>query len=342
MFAFRRLPRPGPPPLTATIELQGRVATSGTRALQLLFDAPGLWRDWRALGMVGAERLARAPYYGLGNTALDDSAEAANGDVLFYRYRLIRTTALGMVQRRIRGPLRAVGGLQWRHYRAHALEGGTTRLAEDIAAGTVADDTGSTDNFELRGGLVYDTRNEEGSPSRGVFLEYIAAHGLHQLGGDFDYSRWMASARGFLPVGVFTTLAMRAQIERAHGRLPFFTTYERLTTWRPEDGFGGGTTLRANLPGRWLAPNRALVSLDLRFRKFDIPLPRSPMRIWLLAYTDAGLVWLNGESPSTHNLQGGAGVGARLQYAKSGMLGLDLGYSRDSRFEFATAFQFAY
>ncbi len=341
VIARRRTPRPGPSPLTASMELQGKISTSGTRGITALFDAPGYWPRWRLLVMGSAERTTRAPYYGLGNVFIDDSAETANGDLLFYRYRLVRTTVLAAAQRRVSGPVRALAGLQWRHYRAQPLAGGATRLGEDITAGVVGD-TGSTDNLELRAGLLYDTRDEEGSPSRGVYLEAVGAHGLGGLGDFSDYSRWMVGARGFLPLGELTTLAGRVQYEFANGRIPFFVMYERLTSWRPEDGFGGSLTLRANLPGRWLAPNRALTSVDLRYRKIDIPFPRSPVRLWLLAFADGGLVWLDGERPSTHNLQGGAGVGVRAQYSKSGMFGIDLGYSRDSKFEFATAFQFAY
>jgi outer membrane protein assembly factor BamA len=340
VLAWRRPPRVGPEPFTATLELQGRLSTSGTRSLAALYDAPGLYRNWRILAMGSATRATRAPYYGIGNTSINDSAEAANGDTLYNRYRLLRSTLHGAVQRKLGGNFRAYGALQWRHFAARPNEG-TTRLGEDLAGGVVAD-SGSSDNLELRIGLLYDTRDEEETPQRGIFLEAVGSRGLRALGGDYAHGRAMLGARGFVPIGESTTLALRSQVELADRDIPFFMMYERVTSWRPDDGFGGLTTLRANLPGRWLAPNRALASVDIRYRKIDVPLPRNPVRIWLVAFADAGVVWLGADRPEWRNLQGGAGVGARFQYSKSGMFGLDLGYSRDARFEFATAFQFAY
>lgn len=337
----RKAPRPGPEPITASLDLQGRLTTSGTRSILLRFDAPGYWRDWRLLALAGAERATRTPYYGLGHVPISDSAEAANGSLPYYRYELLRTTLAGAVQRRVTGPVRALAGVQWRHIRARPLAGGATKLSDDLAAGIV-NDTGSTENFEARIGMVYDTRDEEESPARGVFLEAVVAKGLETLGGDLNYTRWMLGARGFLPVGEFTTLAGRILREGSNRSTPFAVMYERLTSWRPEEAFGGTTTLRANLPGRWLAPNRAIASVDLRYKKIDVPFPRAPIRVWVLAFADAGLLWLDNTSPNFSDLQAGGGVGARFQYSKSGMFGIDFTYGRDAGLGFATAFQFAY
>ncbi len=340
-LSYRLPPRRGPEPATGGFELTGRISSAGTRAAQLAADFPGLWRRWRLLAIVAAERANRAPYYGLGNdTELDDSAEAANGDVFYHRYRLIRTTGFLAAQRDLTPRVRLHLGLQARHYRARANEG-ATRLGEDIAAGVVGD-TGSTGGVELRTGILYDTRDEEATPSRGVFLEALVGRGVAGTVGSFSYTRWAFGAREFVPLGEFTTLGLRQQVELAGGGMPFFIAYERLTSWRPDEGFGGGTTLRANLPGRWLAPNRMLASVDLRYKKYDIPFPRSPVRFWLVAFTDVGVVWDRGQQPDLGGLHGGVGGGFRLQYSKGGLFGIDLGWSPDARFEFATAFQFAY
>lgn len=340
VIGWRLPPRAGPQPITAAFDIQAKLSTSGTRSIQLQYDAPGRSRNWRWLALVGAERATRAPFYGLGNSPRNDSAEAANGDTLYNRYRLLRTTVYGATQRRLSDHVRAYGGLQWRHFRA-VPNPGSTRFGDDLASGAVTD-SGSSDKLEVRLGLLYDTRDEEESPSRGVFLEAVAARGLDALSGDFGYWRWMAGARVFVPVTEYTSVGMRTSLELGSADLPFFVTYERLTSWRPEDGFGGTTTLRANIPGRWLAPNRAVVSVDLRNKRIDVPIRNRPIRLWLLAFADAGFIWLPGERPAASTLQGGAGVGTRLQYSKSGMFGFDLGYSRDAGIEFATAFQFAY
>jgi hypothetical protein len=340
LTGWRAPARPGPVPTTAAVELSGKLTTSGTRGVQLAYDAPGLWRDWRLLALAGVDRATRAPYFGLGNEPIPDSLESPFYTKRYFRYSLLRTTALAAVQRRLTGPVRLMVGAQARHYRALPLDGDPTRLSDDLAAGLVTD-TGSGDGVELKGGLLYDTRDEEASPSRGLLLEALVGRGLGGA-GDWAYTRWLLGARQFIPLGEFTTLALRQTVELADRDLPFFIAYERLTGWRPEDGFGSPTTLRTHLPGRFLASNRALVSADLRYKKWDVPLPRSPFRLWLLAFGDVGRVWLDAERPSLEDLHLDAGVGFRLQFSKGSMFGLDVGMNNDTGFEFGTSFVFGF
>lgn len=341
LVARRKPPDVGPIPATAGIELTGRVSKSGTRGVQLGFDYPGLWDGWRLLAIAGAERAVRSPYYGLGNNSeRNDSLEEVNGPIHYNRYALLRTTGLLTVQRRITGPLRLLVGAQWRHYRALPLSGVQTKLGDDVAAGLTSD-TGRADGLEARAGLLFDTRDEEASPSTGLFLEALVGRGMEGP-GSLAYTRYGLSAREFFSIGEFTVLALRQTLELADGAIPFYVAYERITSWRPDDGFGGPTSLRAHLPGRFLAPNRAVASVDLRYKKIDVPLPRSPFRVWLLAFADAGRLWNDGESPAFSGLHVDGGVGFRLQFSKGTLFGLDLGSSNDSPFEFASAVSFAF
>lgn len=332
-FGRRLPPRRGPAPITAAFELLGRISSSGSRGAQVAFDAPGLWSGWRVLAIVAADRFQRAPYFGLGNTPHDSVPKLRR----FYRYSLRRYSAFGVLQREVLPHLRAHAGVQLRAYRALPLAGDPTLLAADLAAGVVAD-TGARSGVELRLGLLYDTRDEEASPSRGVFLEALTARGM----SDLAYDRYLLSAREFIPLGEYTTLGLRQSLELAGGALPFFVMYERFTSWRPEDGFGGPTSLRNHLPGRFLAPNRAIVSADLRFKKIDLPLPATPLRIWYVAFADAGRLWLDGERASLDGLHWDVGVGAIAQFSKSAMFGLNVGLSRIDGFEFGSAISFGF
>lgn len=330
----RRLPpRRNPIPTVATFELAAHISTSGTRGVQFAFDAPGRWPGWRVLGLVAADRAQRAPYFGLGN-APDDSVPQSRR---FYRYSLVRYTGFAALQRTLAPHLRAHAGVQARQYRALPLAGDTTLLGTDLAAGAAAD-TGSRTGVELRAGLMYDTRDEEASPSRGLFLEALVGRGVTSLA----YTRYAFGAREFIPLGELTTLGFRQGVELAGGDMPFYVMYERFTSWRPEDGFGGPTSLRNHLPGRFLAPNRAIVSADLRYKKIDVPIPTSPFRVWLIGFADAGRLWLAGERPSLDSLHWDVGVGALLQFSKSSMFGLNIGMSRIDGFEFGSAISFGF
>lgn len=321
-----------PPPVAKAVTLDARIATSGTRGVLLSYDAPGRWKNWRFLGVLGAERLQRVPFYGIGNSAtISDTFP-----VEYYRASLLRTTALATVQRRIAGPVRLHLAAQWRHYRPRALND-STLFALDIQARP--GDSAATNNVEVRAGLLFDTRDEEASPTRGVFIETMAAQAV----SGYDYTRVLLSAREFKPFGDLDqwVLGLRQSFEIANGDVPAFIAYERLTTWYPEDGFGGPTSLRLHSIGRFLAPNRAVFSVDLRHKWYDAPIPTSPIRVWLLGFVDAGRLWNEHEDPSFTNWHWSAGGGARLQVSKATIIGFDLG-AKDGGFGFGMGTSFAF
>lgn len=339
---WRKSPPPGPIPVGISIEPTAWISTSGSRGIQLTLDYSGRWPGWRFLAIGASQRFQRAPYYGVGNNSVfSDSLEKANGGPAhYYRYSLIRTTGLLAVRRQVVGALHVQAGAQWRHYAARPLAGPpTTALAADLAAGATSD-TGSTTAVEVRGGLLLDTRDEEVTPSRGVFLEALAARGLGA--GDFVYTRYGFGAREFIPLGELTTLAFRQSVQLADRNIPFYIAYERVTSWRPDDGFGGPTTVRSNIPGRWVGPNQAVASVDLRYKKWDFTFAGSPFRLWLLAFADVGRVWMDGERPELKDLHTGYGGGFRFQLSKGSLFGLDVGWSPDAHVQFGTALTFGF
>ena len=333
---------PGPIPSGASISPGASISTSGTRTLSLAYNNTGRVPGWRFLLIGSYERFQRAPYFGLGNDSrISDSLEAANGgDSHYYRYSLTRTTALVGIQHRVAGPVRVLVGAQYRHYRAEALGGAPTALGLDLASGA-ASDTGGATGIELRGGLLFDTRNEEASPSRGIFLEVIGARALRRA-GDFDYTRWAVEANEFVPLDPEVVLAFRQAVQLARGAIPFFVAYERLTSWLPTDGFGGTTTLRQNIQGRWLGPNTALASADLRYKYWDASLGLSPYRLWLVAHADVGRVWDEGERFQWSGLHSGYGVGAIAQVGRGSCFGIEVGWSPDAHLQFGTTVTLGY
>jgi outer membrane protein assembly factor BamA len=333
---------PGPIPSGATISPGASITTSGTQTISLTYNNTGRVPGWRFLAIASYERIQHAPYFGLGNASvLNDSLESANGgDAHYNRYSLRRATGILAVQHRVAGPLRAHLGVQYRHYRATPLGGAPTALGADLANGIVSD-TGSSTSLELRGGLLFDTRDEEVSPARGVFVEALWAKALKGP-GNFGYTRWALGASEYVPLGFETVLAFRQSVQLAHGALPFYVAYERLTNWLPEDGFGGTTTLRQNIQGRWLGPNSGLASVDLRHKYWDTAIGISPIRLWLVVHADVGRVWDQGERFQWSGLHTGYGVGAIGQFGRAALFGLELGWSPDSHVQFGTTVTLGY
>lgn len=326
----------GPIPGGAAISPGASISTSGTETLSLTYNNTGRVPGWRFLLIGSNERFHRAPYFGLGNDSrISDSLETANGgDSHYYRYSLTRTTALVGIQHRITGPVRLLVGARYRRYRADALGGAPTALGADLASGA-ASDTGGATGVEVRGGLIFDTRDEEASPVRGIYLEALGARALKGA-GDLDYTRWAIAAAEFVPIRADAVLAFRQSAQLARGALPFYVAYERLTNWLPEDGFGGTTTLRQNIQGRWLGPNAAVASADLRYKYWDAALGLSPIRLWLVAHADVGRVWDRNQRFEVSGLHSGYGVGAIAQFGRASFFGVEVGWSPDAHIQFGS------
>jgi surface antigen Omp85-like protein len=337
LLSLRRPANRLPAPVSEMISLDARIATSGTRGVLLSWDRSGRSIHWRLYMLAGAERLRRAPYYGVGNDAvLDDSLEALFPH--YYRYQLLRTTGYVAYQHDLGTPrVRLHLATQWRHYAADALAD-STLLARDVASG-VLPGARRTSTGEFRLGLLYDSRDEEATPSRGLLMELMSVKAV----GDHVYTRYLIGTRVFVPLDEFESwvVALRQTTELSHDTVPFYVAYERLTTWYLEDGFGGPRSLRLQPPGRYVAPNRVVVSADLRHKVIDVPDPRSPFRLWMLGFGDVGRLWNAGESPKLRGLHWSAGLGGRLQMAKGTLFGVDLG-ATDAGFGFAISTVFAF
>jgi len=333
--------KPGRIPSGFAITPIAHLSWSGTKGIGVRVDAPGYVPGWRFFGLGMAERWNRMPYFGLGNGSVyNDSLFDRYGDE-YYAYSLSRLTGMAAIQRDLPGPFRLHLGAQWHRYGARPLAEDTTLLGNEVAAG-LPRDTGTTSALEVRAGLLLDTRDEEMSPSRGLFLEAMAARALPQA-GDLDYRRYLLSAREFFSLSWTTVLALRQSVEISEGPLPHYVAQERLTTWLPEDGFGSPTTLRVNLLGRWVAANKALGSVELRYKKWDYPLSETtPVRLWLMLFADAGRLWGDGERFQWRHWHTGYGAGARLQFSRGAIFGLDAGWSPDAGINFATAFSFGF
>jgi outer membrane protein assembly factor BamA len=200
--------------------------------------------------------------------------------------------------------------------------------------------SGSANGAELRAGLLFDTRREEATPTQGVFLEAMVAQSV----GSAEYRRYLLSAREFFPLGEWEqwVLGFRQTTELASGSLPSYIAYERLTTWYPEDGFGGPTSIRLYSTGRYLANNRVVASADLRYKLLDVPYPTSPVRVWLLAFGDVGRLWDPGETPNLRALHWASGVGGRIQISKGTLIGVDLGLNDQDGFAFTIGTSFGF
>jgi hypothetical protein len=312
-----------PPPYAAAVSLDGQLSTSGSRYLTLDARFPYLLPGWRlALSLSGARR-ARDNYFGIGNASIFDGDLVTATQRRYYQARDTRWTARGELQRHLVGGLRLLGGFSAERWTI-APPDGPSVLAADAAGGVDPSIGVATSDITLRGGLVFDTRDDEAAANRGVLLEAIHAT---TVGGDLDYTRTTASAAGYLPVGESVVIAARAMAQGMGGTPRLGSLYLVEASDRPYRGLGGGLSHRALAVNRFIGRHKLLFNLDVRYHVVNLP---RTARATLLGFVDAGRVF-EGEplTFTTTGLKWGGGLGLYLQIARSGILGTTLGRGPD-------------
>lgn len=315
-----------PPAYRASFSVNGQAATSGSREIALEARLPDLFRGWRLVGTVSAQRRARENYYGIGNQATVDATKVTDAQPHYYQSLNLRYAARGEIQRRIIGPLRVLAGIHAERWRIDTLPG-PGQLRADLAAAADPTIARPTTEVSARAGLVLDQRDSEPTPRRGALIEAIYSVADTAVAGDLSYSRTTVSAAGYVPIGPQVVVAGRV-VGESMGGTPRLGSYYRIeASDRPYEGLGGPASHRALEEHRLLGRNKLFANLDVRYDAYAVP---TLVRTTVIAFLDAGRVF-DPESfrLTTEGLQVGGGAGLFLQFGRAGILGTTLGVGPD-------------
>ena len=153
-------------------------------------------------------------------------------------------------------------------------------------------------NSTVRLGLLFDTRDKEGAPSRGVWAEAHATLAPKWMGTTNPYYRYSMTFRHYLPIvkNDILTFAYRLNYEGTIGKtapyyvLPFITvmgpSYDR-------DGMGGYRTIRGLMRNRVQGLDVASYNAELRWRFVNFALWNQNIAFGLSAFSDGTMVTRN-------------------------------------------------
>ena len=288
---------------TYTAALDGAVgATSeGSRLALLRFRAPGLWKDWRLDALVGAERLARYGYFGLGNATEKNDDLVTEDTPFIYRVRRIRYEGRVEVTRRISGPFHAA-------LRAAAVDMKYTTLPGPALF--INDFGEGLDEDEVSGrlALLYDTRNNEFNTTRGLFAEA----GVQVGDAEDTYTRVYGVVAGYYPVREGTVIAGRLGGSGTEGT-PTLYARASVPAWDREiPVLGGENSHRSFDTGRFLGDGTLFANLEVRHDLFPFGDLGS---VTLVGFLDAGRVFEDESFRLTTedlHVGGGGGVAVRI------------------------------
>ncbi len=150
----------------------------------------------------------------------------------------------------------------------------------------------------LRFGLLFDTRDKEGAPSKGIWAEAHVTLAPKFLGTTHPYYRYSATFRHYVPIvrNDVLTFAYRLNYEGTFGNrapyymLPFISVmgaqYDR-------DGMGGYRTVRGLMRNRVQGLDMATYNVELRWRFVSFSLWKQNIAFGLNLFSDGSMVTRN-------------------------------------------------
>lgn len=209
---------------------------------------------------------------------------------------------------------------------------GRSLLREDAEAGRV---------FGLGGGrvslvqlsLMYDTRDFEPDPYRGVFLELANEHSGRYIGSDFQFHKMLFQARHYMPIAPRvlrrTLLATRLGYGTILGdQAPFFEFQDQWSAEGSIRALGGSQALRGFKANRFLGRTVGFVNIELRHRIADFDIGRENVTLTLAPFLDLGSVG-DRVFVVAPTLRASAGAGLRIGWNRSTVIVADAAFSRE-------------
>ena len=305
------------------LDLQIFATTGGKREFWIFFDSPFILpNNQRITAELRYAKSNFAPYFGLGQSAaydedLQDTESPAFRSEDYYTFARTRSSLRFDYQRQWRN-LRLLAGLSFNRTSA-AFNDSPTLLAAHLAGKSI---DGQFTNF-LKTGLVYDSRDFEAAPTRGLWSEAIFERSDKWLGSASAFSRLTLAHRQYLPLARNVVLAQRFIYSNGWGDLPFYERQFISSSFRIEEAGGGAKSIRGVQKNRYLGRQWLLGNLELRYRFAGFQAKGQNFDLALAAFFDFGGAWEKGESPAISDLHAGRGAGFHLAWNKNFIVSID-------------------
>lgn len=273
--------------------------TKGSGIYYVFYDSKYLLRNLRLTASASYLPNTMMAFYGFnGYAAPYDSRQNAG----FYAVDRNLLRIMGDLQGRVAGALGWAAGIGFFHYdtgriQVKRYDGQTTLYDLYRRYGLIRDDESrGGSHIELRAGLVYDTRDHEPDPTRGLYADCLlyGSPDLIDRRGD-GYLKGSFSFRHYVPLWQDRlTLAYRICWQgTVASDAPFYVQQNYATLFPRQinsDILGGLLSLRGILYNRVVGDGMAWANVELRWRFPSFRLFGQEWYIALNPFFDAGLV----------------------------------------------------
>ncbi len=297
--------------------------TFGGQDHRLQFTAPDfLGSKYRPSILFGFSRELVRNFYGIGNTVTliaDDDRRIANQ---YYAYQFTSWYGALDVERKLSGYWKVGARYQLRTLDTRLYAGSLLEAMRPDAARFLI-------NSELQADVVYDSRDQEASPTKGIFAQLSMRASHAALGSQINYLGGLAEIRAFYSpfnIGPRLVLATRLLFDVIGGDVPvaLLPTFSGRTHYL--DGLGGANSVRGLLRFQYVGKMKALGNLEVRSRLIRFNLFARPFDIWAVAFVDVGRAWAELKHEGKVDLHPSFGGGIRLAYVDDFVFRVDYGF----------------
>lgn len=215
------------------------------------------------------------------------------------------------------------------------------------------DEADGGNNKNLKLGIIYDSRDNEPNPNKGIWSEALVMTAPQFLGNkESAYTKLSLIHRQYLPL-IYNKLTFAYRLGwqgTISGKAPFYMQpymINSFTRATKNDGLGGAKSLRGVLRNRVVGDAIAYSNLELRYKAIQFNKWNQNFYVSLNGFTDFGMVtnpidmdmnkvpqWLdysNYFDQENDKLHASYGLGVRLAMNQNFILAVDYGVAADER-----------
>ena len=152
----------------------------------------------------------------------------------------------------------------------------------------------------LKAGVVYDTRDNEANPNKGLWSEALIINAPGFLGNDYGFTKLLLSHRQYLTIFPNRlTFAYRLSYQaKIAGKMPFYMLPYAIDSKSTQAGLGGAKNIRGVLRNRVVGDAVAFGNFELRSKFLKTVIFNQNFYLGLNAFVDMGMV----TSPYDYNM----------------------------------------
>jgi outer membrane protein assembly factor BamA len=241
-------------------------------------------------------------FYGFNGAASPFYSDIDKGSA-FYNMERNMLRVLTDFSGRIAGPLNWAAGMALWNYKTgpvrlekYGAEAGNTLFDLYRRYGLIDDgEAAGGTRMEFKAGVVFDTRDHEAAPSRGVWAEAVVYGSPDVFQRAADYVKMAAHYRHYVPLsGDGLVLAWHLAWQgTVWGNVPFYMQSNITTPYLRQvnsEGLGGVNTVRGMLFNRVVGDGMAWANVELRLRLARFDLINQQWYLAMNPFFDAGAV----------------------------------------------------